>query len=870
MRFKCVSSVSIDPAVSFLRNFHWVLLCKCLCIALRRSERLYTTRASCCPLACASVTMKRLSSFGFTPVSTPSSSQSSQSEGPSAGKRMRSSEVPECAVLPEQQAESLQLTQQEAPLVHCPDEGLRRSQSHCVRNDIGTYSTRDVSKMSDNDRLWLLDNAFRPEVTYRYPHKEEYGKKRSFQSSWLNEFPWLCYSESCNGGFCVFCFLFAKHHLPLGQLVTSAMTNFTRAKVTLLEHSKQNIHIGATMDAMEFKSRMEGRAPTVQQLLLDERSSLVKRNRSKIMCILKTIVFCGRQMIPLRGHREQQLSNADTPCNPGNFRALLDFRVDAGDTVLANHFKTAPANAQYNSPQIQNELIVCTGEWIREKILCNVRTAKFFSVCADEAADCSNKEQLPLVLRYVDSEGSICEDFVDFVLCNTGTTGTAIAEKIMEALEMYGLNLGYIRGQGYDGAGNMAGKYRGAAVTIQSRCPKAVYIHCAAHALNLCVVAACSVQLVKNMMGTMVEICLFFSNSPKRQLELEKNIASLDDVTAKKLIGLCKTRWVARIDALELFMDLFPAVVAALESISDVQAGGWNTDSSRLAGSLLHAITAFPFIIAFVVAKQCLAYVKGLTVSLQKRAKDICQAYKEANNVVLALTQLRLNVDEKHKEWFDISAGLCQQFNGSGPQLPRRCSVQTARCNMPGDTPEVYYKRTVSIPFLDELISHLRSRFSTIQEKAIKGMTLVPSVIVESNVTVGHLLEAYRDDLPNPSSLEVELHLWKCKWSSIPTSTNVPDTPAESLKVASYNMFPNIHTIFRLVCTLPVTSCECERSVSVLRRLKTYLRSSMGQERLSGLALMHINYGVQLNFEEIINIFARKHPRRIMLSDIMQ
>ena len=77
---------------------------------------------------------------------------------------------------------------------------------------------------------------------------------------------------------------------------------------------------------------------------------------------------------------------------------------------------------------------------------------------------------------------------------------------------MYGLNLGYIHGQGYDGAGNMAGKYRGAAMTIQSRC-QAVYVHCAAHALNLCVVAACSVQLVKNMMATMVEICLQFTKA---------------------------------------------------------------------------------------------------------------------------------------------------------------------------------------------------------------------------------------------------------------------------------------------------------------------------------------------------------------------
>ena len=135
------------------------------------------------------------------------------------------------------------------------------------------------------------------------------------------------------------------------------------------------------------------------------------------------------------------------------------------------------------------------GEWIREQILYRVRKTKFFSVCADEAA---NKEQLPLILRFVDVAGTICEEFVDFVLCDTGTTGTAIAGKILETLETYGLYLGYLRGQGYDGAGNMAGKYRGAAVTIH---PKAVYVHCAAHALNLCVVAACSVQLVKKYDG---------------------------------------------------------------------------------------------------------------------------------------------------------------------------------------------------------------------------------------------------------------------------------------------------------------------------------------------------------------------------------
>ena len=100
----------------------------------------------------------------------------------------------------------------------------------------------------------------------------------------------------------------------------------------------------------------------------------------------------------------------------------------------------------------------------------------------------------------------IHEEFVDFVLCDMGIRSNAIAENILVTLGAYRLDINSLRGQAYDRAGNMAGRYRGAAMIIQSRFLKAVYVHCAAHALNLCVVAACSVQLVKNMMGTLTEI----------------------------------------------------------------------------------------------------------------------------------------------------------------------------------------------------------------------------------------------------------------------------------------------------------------------------------------------------------------------------
>lgn len=82
-------------------------------------------------------------------------------------------------------------------------------------------------------------------------------------------------------------------------------------------------------------------------------------------------------------------------------------------------------------------------------------------------------------------------------------------------------------------------------------------------------------------------------------------------------------------------------------------------------------------------------------------------------------------------------------------------------------------------------------------------------------------------------------------------------------------MYPNITECIKIFSTLPVTTCECERNVSALRRLKTYLRSTMSQTRLTGLALLHIHYNMDIDFDEIIRRFARLHPRRMELANIL-
>ena len=71
------------------------------------------------------------------------------------------------------------------------------------------------------------------------------------------------------------------------------------------------------------------------------------------------------------------------------------------------------------------------GEVISEEIVSEVKDAKFFSILADEAMDKSGKEQLSFVLRYVNSDNEIQENFLGFVHLGEGLSGEALSESIL-------------------------------------------------------------------------------------------------------------------------------------------------------------------------------------------------------------------------------------------------------------------------------------------------------------------------------------------------------------------------------------------------------------------------------------------------------
>jgi hypothetical protein len=76
--------------------------------------------------------------------------------------------------------------------------------------------------------------------------------------------------------------------------------------------------------------------------------------------------------------------------------------------------------------------------------------------------------------------------------------------------------------------------------------------------------------------------------------------------------------------------------------------------------------------------------------------------------------------------------------------------------------------------------------------------------------------------------------------------------------------FQTVWVAYRILLTIPVTVASAKRSFSKLKLIKTYLRTTMSQERLSGLAMISIKneYLDKLNYDDLIEEFASKNARR--------
>ena len=186
--------------------------------------------------------------------------------------------------------------------------------------------------------------------------------------------------------------------------------------------------------------------------------------------------------------------------------------------------------------------------------------------------------------------------------------------------------------------------------------------------------------------------------------------------------------------------------------------GDWSWDSETLtkASGFLKLMTSFEFAVSFCIAMRLLSSLRGLTVKLQKKANDILVAYELISEVQFELELLKVNCEKEFTSWFEEIEEFANDLS-IPVTVPRISSRQVHRSNIPAESPEVYYRRNVMIPFLDHILVEMENRFGEIQQTKVKLLGLIPSTAVTyAAASISEVGKLYESDLPSPQLLTME------------------------------------------------------------------------------------------------------------------
>ena len=391
---------------------------------------------------------------------------------------------------------------------------------------------------------------------------------RHFSSKWYEKIhpngekfvrTWLQYSNKKDSLFCFYCSLFSTTKTNNFSEISKGFCDWKKLNPRIPEHENSNEHQRCYSDWKTLEKKLkEGK--TLDSDLQRVISGEMKKWRDILKVIVDAFLFCAENNLALRGTTEDIGQQ-----NSGIFLSLIEL-ISHYYPLVAEHIASVKAKkitTSYFSPRIQNELIELLGQKVWNKILSNIKEAKYYSFLFDCTPDASHKEQMAQIIRYVhisDETYTIKESFVDFIESHQ-KTGKGLATEITEKLEKDGLNISDCRGQGYDNGSNMSGKYNSLKAHIHSLNESARFVPCAAHTLNFVGVHAAEVSpLMITFFGKVQAIFNFFSSSTSRWEKLMKTLTI-------SLKGNSDTRWSAKKEAITPLHRQIKDVLQVLESI---------------------------------------------------------------------------------------------------------------------------------------------------------------------------------------------------------------------------------------------------------------------------------------------------------------
>ena len=219
------------------------------------------------------------------------------------------------------------------------------------------YKSVDVD---GNMKMQIINNRM-PRANFKFPERHYVDKSRKTgmrslycQASWFKRYQFIAYSVKEDGVFCLTCIFFPTqptHGFRAKCLISKPYTNWKKIHDDLSTHETLQYHVTSMARLLEFKNKFYNPSTRIDHNVNEDSVERVKTNRSiltAITAIIKSIEFCGRNGIVVRGHRDDgTLTSSGILKKSGNLRSLINLRIDAGDKILENHLNSCSKTATY-------------------------------------------------------------------------------------------------------------------------------------------------------------------------------------------------------------------------------------------------------------------------------------------------------------------------------------------------------------------------------------------------------------------------------------------------------------------------------------------------------------------------------------------
>lgn len=681
---------------------------------------------------------------------------------------------------------------------------------------------------------------------------------------------WLVYSASKNSIFCFYCKLFSKESISLTG--TDGFSDWQNMSKFLSQHEKSPAHIKSSLSYREVFQRLR-----LGKAIDDENQRIIASETQHWYEVLKRLLsivqFLGTQGLAFRGPNDTLFKE-----NNGNFLKLVE-HISKFDTVLSEHLRritSKETHVHYLSKRIQNEFIALLARNVNENILTELQKAKYYSIILDCTPDVSHKEQMTLVVRFVHSvsgeESVVREHFLGFVEVSE-TSGEGLTASLLDELSQKGIPLQNMRGQGYDNGSNMKGKHVGVQKRILDLNPRAFYVPCGSHSLNLVVNdAALSCLVAVNFFSIVQEIYNFFSASTHRWSILKKHITNL---TVKPL---SETRWESRIDALEpLRYQIEEVYDAVYEATTDEKVDAFGKNK---AIGIAKKLTDFRFLCCLITWHEVLFKINLVSKTLQRQDVHLQSALKLIESVKKFLETMRtetgLNSVITDAKELAEKLGITPEFQEESQVRPRMSKRHFPCEGRGGNEPVVMsekdeFKVNFFYVVLDTANNAISERFEQMDKHSkhfgflydMKELNnCEKDVLKEHCMNLQSVLTADNESDINGDELQKEIVIL----APMLTKDSCPVTTLNYVtKNRLMDIFPNVFVAMRILLTLPISVASGERSFSKLKIIKNYLRSTISQERLNGLATLCIENQIlnSIDTDSILKDFAKIKARKV-------